>query len=176
MTGRAPAAQARLGQALIRAGRWARARMKGAADDGNAIIEFVFVAILVMIPLIYLIVTVATVQRARLTATNAARDVGRAIATSDTPAAAPGRAAAALRISLANAGLSPPDVQLRYVRPGADCRAGAEIEPSLDPGAEFTVCVIRHQQLPAVPTIVSGRGIVTIGSYLVHVDDYRNPR
>lgn len=152
--------------------RWLRLRAGG--DDGNALIEFVFVAILVMVPLVYLVVSVAVVQRARLATTNAARDVGRAIATSHTLADAPGRAATALRISLSNEGLSPSDVQLRYVGAGADCQRGPAITPGLDPGAEFTVCVIRQQHLPAVPSIVSGRGIVTVGRYLVHVDDFRN--
>jgi len=35
-------------------------------DDGTAIIEFVFVAIVVLLPLVYLIAAVATVQRSSL--------------------------------------------------------------------------------------------------------------
>lgn len=151
-----------------------RLREVAAGDEGNAIIEFVFVAVLVLVPLIYLVVAVAAVQRVRLATTNAARDVGRAVATSDTPAEASVRAQAALRISLANEGLSPSQVVLRFVAPGAGCETGAPIAPTLEPGAEFQVCVIRHQKLPAVPSILSGRGIVSIGRYLVHVDDFRN--
>jgi Flp pilus assembly protein TadG len=145
-------------------------------DDGNAIVEFVFVAVLVLVPLIYLIVAVAVVQRARLATTNAARDVGRAIATSDSADQADVRAQAALRIAVANQGLRPGDVQLRYVAPGADCQSGGQVVPSLSAGAEFQVCVIRHQQLPAVPTVLSGRGITTVGAYLVHVDEFRTIR
>lgn len=151
-----------------------RLRDVAAGDEGNAIIEFVFVAVLVLVPLIYLVVAVAAVQRVRLATTNAARDVGRAVATSDTPAEASVRAQAALRISLANEGLSPSQVVLRFVAPGAGCETGAAIAPTLEQGAEFQVCVIRHQKLPAVPSILSGRGIVSIGRYLVHVDDFRN--
>ena len=151
-------------------------RIQLGTDDGNAIVEFVFVALLVLIPLIYLIVAVAVVQRARLATTNAARDVGRAIATSDSTDQADSRAQAALRIAVANQGLRPADVQLRYVAPGADCQAGQQVVPSLDAGAEFQVCVIRHQQLPAVPTMLGGRGITTIGAYLVHVDEFRTIR
>lgn len=144
-----------------------------AAEDGNAIVEFVFLAVLIMLPLVYLIVAVAVVQRSRLATTNAARDVGRAIATSGGLGEAPVRAAAALRIALANQGLRPPDVQLRYVAAGADCQAGAGQPPTLAAGAEFQVCVIRHQRLPAVPGVLSGRGITTIGRYVVHVDEFR---
>lgn len=142
-------------------------------DDGNAMIEFVFVAILVLVPLIYLIVAVAVIQRGRLATTNAARDVGRAIATSDSTNQAAVRAQAALRIAIADQGLDPADVQLRYVPAAADCQSGAGIVPSLAAGSEFEVCVIRHQRLPAVPSVLSGRGVVTIGRYLVHIDDFR---
>ena len=147
-----------------------------AADDGNAVIEFIFVALLVFLPLVYLIVAVAVVQRSRLATTNAARDVGRAVATSNRLAEAPTRAQAALRIALAGQGLRPADVQLRFVATGADCQAGPSREPALAAGAEFQVCVIRHQPLPAVPTVLSGRGVTTIGRYVVHVDEFRAAR
>jgi Flp pilus assembly protein TadG len=142
-------------------------------DSGNAIIEFVFVAVLVLVPLVYLIVAVSVLQRARLATTDAARDVGRAIATADSREDAPARAAAALRIAVSSQGLSPSDVQLRYVAAGDDCQQGTQVVPSLNAGAQFQVCVIRHQRLAAVPTLLSGRGVVTIGRYLVHIDDFR---
>ena len=148
-------------------------RLRG-GEDGNAIVEFVFVALGVLVPLVYLIVTVAVVQRSRLAGVNAARDVGRAIATSDSAGQADQRAQAALRIALANAGLVPSQVQLRYVAPGADCQQGAAVAPSLAAGAQFQVCVIAHQRLPAVPTVLSGRAVVLVGRYLVHIDDYRS--
>ncbi|MEO6702598.1 MAG: TadE/TadG family type IV pilus assembly protein [Jatrophihabitantaceae bacterium] len=153
-----------------------RLRQLAADDSGNAIVEFVFVALVVLVPLIYLIVTVAVLQRARLATTNAARDVGRAIATADDAAQADTRAQAALRIALANQGLSPSDVQLRYVAADADCVNGPDLAPQLVAGGQFQVCVIRHQALPAVPTVLAGRGVVTIGRYLVHLDDYRTFR
>ena len=142
-------------------------------DDGSAILEFVFVAVLVLVPLVYLIVAVAVVQRSRLATTDAARDVGRAVATADGPADATGRAEAALRIALAAQNLRPDEVELRYVAAGDDCQSGQQISPQLTPSAQFAVCVIRHQPLPAVPTVVSGRGITTIGRFVVHMDDYR---
>ena len=45
----------------------------GPDDGGNAILEFVFVALIVMVPLVYLIAAVATVQRTELAVTQAAR-------------------------------------------------------------------------------------------------------
>jgi Flp pilus assembly protein TadG len=146
--------------------------LRRTGEQASAIIEFVFVAVLVLAPLIYLIVAVAVVQRSRLATTNAARDVGRAIATSDTAAQAEVRAQAALRAALRGQGLTPAEVQVRYVEAGADCR-GPATTPSLAPASVFAICVVRHQPLPAVPTLLSGRGVTVIGRYLVHVDDFR---
>ena len=150
--------------------RWEELRRTG--EQASAVIEFVFVAVLVLVPLIYLIVAVAVVQRSRLATTNAARDVGRAIATSATAGQAEVRAQAALRAALRGHGLTPAEVQVRYVEAGADCR-GPVTAPSLAPASVFAICVIRHQPLPAVPTLLSGRGVTVIGRYLVHIDDFR---
>ena len=146
--------------------------LRGEDERASAIIEFIFVAVLVLVPLIYLIVAVAVVQRGRLATTNAARDVGRAIATSRTAGEAELRAQVALRAALHGQGLGPADVELRYVDAGADCRSQPTV-PSLAPASVFAVCVTRHQPLPAVPTLLSGRGVTIIGRYLVHIDDFR---
>ena len=144
------------------------------AEDGSAVVEFVFVAVLVLVPLIYLIVAVATVQRSQLAVTQAAREAGRAFATSDGTADAPNRVRAAVRLAVENQGL-PADVAVRFVAVGASCDA-APVVPVLTPDAAFTVCVTRHVALPAVPRVVAGRGITTVGRYDVHVDDYRTVR
>jgi Flp pilus assembly protein TadG len=72
-------------------------------DAGSAIIEFVFVAVIVMVPLVYLVVAVAAVQRSQLGVAQAAREAGRAFATSSGPAEAQVRVAAAVRLC----GMSP---------------------------------------------------------------------
>jgi Flp pilus assembly protein TadG len=139
-------------------------------DSGSAIIEFVFVAVLVMVPLVYLVVAVAAVQRSELAVSHAAREAGRAFATADSSARAVARVDAAVRIALRNQGVS--DADVKYVPAGSSCDAGAVV-PSLRAGARFTVCVTRHVDVPAVPKFLSGKGITTVGKYVVHVDDYR---
>jgi hypothetical protein len=143
-------------------------------DAGSAIVEFVFVAVVVLVPLVYLIVAVATVERSELAVSQAAREAGRAYATSPHADQAAARARAAVRIALNDQGL-PDDAELRYVPAGAACTAAA-ITPQLRPGAEFTICVTRHVVVPAVPRFLAGRGITTVGVYVVHVDDYRATR
>jgi Flp pilus assembly protein TadG len=147
--------------------------MTGRRDDsGSAIIEFVFVAVIVMVPLMYLIVAVASVQRSELAVSQAAREAGRAFATADGPGEAMARARAAVHIALHDEGL-PDDAQLRFVSVTESCTADATVVPTLAPGTQFTVCVSRHAGIPAVPRFLSGQGITTVGRYTVHLDDYR---
>jgi Flp pilus assembly protein TadG len=141
-------------------------------DAGSAIIEFVFVAVIVMVPLIYLVVTVANVQRSELAVSQAAREAGRAFATADHPDEAMSRARAAVHIALHDQGL-PDDVQVRYVPAGASCTGTVSAAPTLRAGAQFTVCVIRSVEIPGVPRFLSGKGVTTVGEYVVHIDDYR---
>jgi pilus assembly protein CpaF len=138
-------------------------------DGGTAVIEFVFVAVAVLVPLIYLIVAIATVQRSSLAVSQAAREAGRAFATSDAAGDAPGRVRAAVRIALSDQGL-PDDAEIRYVAAGAGCDS-ARVQPRLAAGAQFTICVIRHADLPAVPSVLQGRGITTVGRFVVHVEE-----
>lgn len=140
-------------------------------DAGNAVIEFVFVAVLILIPLVYFVVAVASVQRSSVAVTHAAREAGRAFATADSTDQGLQRAEVAVRLALADQGLSD-DAIVRYVAADGTCESGM-ITPSLNPSAKFAVCVIRHASLPAVPSLISGRGITTVGRYVLHIDDYR---
>lgn len=138
-------------------------------DTGSAIVEFVFVAVVVMVPLVYFLLAASVVQRARMSVATAAREAGRAYATADDPADAELRLRAAVRLALGKAEASS---DVRFVAAGAPCD-GAALLPTLRAGAVFAVCVTRHVDLPAVPRVLEGRGITTIGRYVVHVDDYR---
>ncbi|MDQ1734588.1 MAG: hypothetical protein QOH56_839 [Pseudonocardiales bacterium] len=170
-----------------------KSRRPVACEDGNAIVEFLFVAVLVLIPLVYLVVAVTSVQRGRLAVSNAARDVGRIIASAGTSrvgsdgvesdsvdsdfvdSEVDARAHAALRIALRTQGIPPDEVDLRYVGAASQCD-DQPISPDLSLGSEFAVCVIRHHRLPAVPTILEGRGVSEIGRYVVHIDEFRSAR
>jgi Flp pilus assembly protein TadG len=146
--------------------------VRRADDGGNAMIEFVFVAVIVMVPLIYLVLAVAAVQRSQLAVSEAAREAGRAFATADRAEDARSRAQIAVRIALRDHEL-PDDATVRYVAAGASCSAPA-ITPRLAAGAQFTICVIRDATLPAIPRFLAGKGITSQGEYVVHIDDYRS--
>ena len=151
--------------------RWQRLTSALRRDDGNAVVEFVFVAVLVMVPLVYLVVAVAVVQRSNLAVTQAAREAGRAIATADTVAQGDARAQVAVRLALTDQGL-PDDAEVTIVASGGSCD-GPEVAPTLVPGSDFAVCVARQVSLPGVPSVLEGRGVRTVGRFVVHVDDFR---
>jgi Flp pilus assembly protein TadG len=141
-------------------------------EDGNAIVEFIFVAVLVLVPLVYVVVLFATIQRDQLAVTSAAREAGRAFATATTPEQGMDRAQLAARMAYQDAGLSGP-VELTFVGAQAPC-GSTSVAPTLRAGAEFAVCVDNHDELPAVPVLLQGRdGLSSEGRFVVHVDDYR---
>lgn len=147
-------------------------RLVGRDDAGNAVVEFVFVALVVMVPLIYLIVLFATIQRDQLGVTTAAREAGRAFATADTSGQGMARARVAAAMAYEDAGLDGP-AKLSFV--AADEKCGSpSITPTLRAGSEFAVCVVNHDELPAVPIVFQGRhGLSSEGRFVVHIDDYR---
>ena len=55
---------------------WVRALLRN-DDGGNAIIEFVYLAVLLMVPLVYVLLTVFRVQGAAYAVSSAAREAGR---------------------------------------------------------------------------------------------------
>lgn len=80
--------------------RWARAR----GEQGSAIIEFVFLGVLMMVPLVYLVMSVGRVQAGSYAVTTAAREAGRAFVTAGTGEDPARRAEAAAAIAFADQG------------------------------------------------------------------------
>ena len=73
-------------------------------EDGSAIVEFVFLGVLLLIPLIYLTMTIARVQAGSYAVAQAAREAGRAFVTAESETTAGGRAEAAARIAFEDQG------------------------------------------------------------------------
>ncbi|HEU5034544.1 MAG TPA: hypothetical protein VFT62_07295 [Mycobacteriales bacterium] len=76
-----------------------------AKDDGNALIEFIWLAILLMLPLVYVVLAALTVQRTAFAETTAAREAARAYATAGSDAEGERRAEAAVALALRDQGI-----------------------------------------------------------------------
>lgn len=98
-------------------------RLRRRADEGSAMLEFVWLGILLMVPLVYVLLTVFEVQRAAFGVTEAARQAGRAYATADSDAEGRLRAQAAAELAMRDQGLEldgpPAVVAPDGVAPGA---------------------------------------------------------
>lgn len=142
---------------------------KPGSDAGNAMVEFVFLGIIMLIPLVYLVLAISYVQRNTYGVTQAAREVGRTYASSGNAATA--RYAAALALGDQNVADSRLDIGWAPV--GKSCKRATAGLPQLTDGAVFSVCVTRRITIPGVPSFIGARRNTVTGRFVVHVDDYR---
>ena len=137
-------------------------------DDGNALVEFVYLAVLLMVPLVYLLLAVFQVQSAAFGVTEAARQAGRAYARADDPVAADRVARAAAQLALKDQGIDwSGDPQF--------CGGGG---CPLEPGATVRTSITYTVHLPFVGGIFGeGRaGIPVTGVHVEVVDRFKDSR
>jgi hypothetical protein len=121
-------------------------RYRQRADDGSAIVEFVWLAVLLMIPLVYVVLAAVSIQRAAFAVTAAARDSGRAYATAGSDRLGERRAEVATALAMHDQGV-------------AWSPAGRVVEcGSCDyaPGSQFTVELSTRVALPLLPGWLCG--------------------
>ena len=106
---------------------------EGAGQDGNVLVEFLGAAIILMIPTLYLILTLGRVQAATFAAQGAAKDAGRALAIAETTDVGLDRAHSAIAIALADQGFTATDPAAALT---VVCTARC-----LDPGTEISTTV-----------------------------------
>ncbi|MGY1839024.1 MULTISPECIES: hypothetical protein [unclassified Modestobacter] len=153
--------------------RWLRARLgQGDGERGSAIVEFVFVALVVFLPLVYVIAGFSAVQRGVFAANAAAREAGRALATAPDLATGQARAEAAVAVAVADQSVAATDVVLAYAPAGSGCGAAGLYTPSLVPGEEFSVCVTVTVRVPLLPEFIDAN--TATGQFVVERDRYVN--
>ncbi|MDT0214585.1 pilus assembly protein [Rothia sp. ARF10] len=142
--------------------RLARAR----GEDGSAIVEFVFLGVLLLVPLVYLTMAVARIQAGSYAVTTAAREAGRAFVTAEAGQDAAARARAASEIAFRDQG---------FVGVGSlDITCSAS--PCLTPDARVETTTRVTVPLPLVPELA--RDVVPLeipltASHLSVVDRFR---
>ncbi|WP_324276333.1 hypothetical protein [Blastococcus brunescens] len=111
---------------------WLRRRLSD--DEGSALVEFVFIALVVFVPLIYIVAGFSAVQRGVFASTAAAREAGRAIATAPDPVSGQERALRAAQLAVEDQSVDVIDLRLAYAPAGADCASAGGYTPTLAPG------------------------------------------
>jgi len=117
-------------------------------DDGSALIEVTWLAILLLVPLVYVLLSVFDVQRGAFGVSAASRAAGRAYSLADSDAEGRSRARAAARTALADQGFEDGfDLDISCVPAPRNC---------LSPGSVITVVVRTQVDLPLAPAALGG--------------------
>jgi hypothetical protein len=124
--------------------------MRLRSDAGSAIVEFVWLAVLLMIPLVYVVLAALSVQRSAFASTTAAREAARAYATAGSDAEGEQRAEAAVAMAMHDQGVTWMP-QGRVIECG-DC--------TFAPGSAFSVDIRTTVALPFVPGWLCGERCV----------------
>ena len=131
------------------------------SDTGTALIEFIWLGLLLLVPLVYLMVAVSGVQRAAYGASAASRAAGRAFVLAPDVSAARERAERAARTALADQG-----IEVGGADVAIDCTPSC-----LSPGSTVHVTVTVRERLPLAPDVLGGAApAVTVDA--THVEPY----
>lgn len=121
----------------------------GAGADGqtgSAIVEFVFLAVLMMVPLFYLVMVLGRLQAGAYGVSAAAREAGRAYVTASVPAQAPARAHSAASLAFADQGFDQEGtIEIR-----------CDGTPCLRPDGRVRITASVSVPMPLVPAFFSG--------------------
>lgn len=114
-----------------------------ARDAGSAVVEFLGVALLLLVPIVYLVLVLGRLQSAAFAVDGAAREAARAAVTAEQHGVGAQRAVAATALALADQGLDP-------ALAGDAVRLTCS-EPACTPGTTVTATVHVDVALPGVP-------------------------
>lgn len=144
--------------------------MRPRGESGTALVEFSWLAILLLVPLLYVVLTVFETQREAYAASAAARSAGRAFVTAPDQGAAYARAQAAARLAYADQGIAqPPELSLSCrPTPGA----------CLTPGSVVRAEVRSRVVLPLLPAVFGGQapGITVSAEHEAPYGSFREAR
>ena len=113
-------------------------------EQGSAVVEFVVLAVLMLIPLIYLVMMMARLQAGSFAVSQAAREAGRAYVTADSGQIAPDRAQAAATIAFLDHSFED-DGRLTIACDGSPC---------LRPDGRIETTATVRVPLPLIPAFV----------------------
>jgi hypothetical protein len=130
-----------------------------AAETGSAVIEFVFLAVLMMVPLFYFVMVLARLQAGAYGVSAAAREAGRAYVTAPVSGQAATRAASAAELAFVDQG---------FAHEG-DITIVCDGEPCLRPDGRIRITATVSVPMPLVPAFFSGTVPMQIPVSATHV-------
>ena len=130
-------------------------------EEGSAVVEFLGVTVVLLVPLVYLVLTLGRVQAAMFAAEAAARESGRIVSQATDLDDGASRARHAVELAFADQGIViDADAVLRF-----RCAA----QPCLSRGAQIHVQVDAAVRLPLIPDFLAGTMPVEIPVRAAHL-------
>lgn len=120
-----------------------RAAAQKEDDGGSAVLEFTFLGLLLLVPVVYLVLTVGAVQGASFAVVGAADQAAKVFVDSETSEEAHARAQQAVDLAVNDFGFPPDDAAVTITCAGT----------CLEPGSSVTVAVNLRVPLPLIPTM-----------------------
>jgi Flp pilus assembly protein TadG len=137
-------------------------------EEGSAAVELAWLGILLLVPMLWIVLSVFEVQKGAFGTSAAARAAGRAYALAPDDAEGKRRAEAAARQALADQGLgdAPLTVTVTCESEGTSCHSG---------GAVITVHVSSRVDLPLMPEVLGGDrpGFALDATHTVPIGQYQ---
>lgn len=122
--------------------------MSRRTEQGSALVELTWLGILLLVPLLWIVLSVFEVQRGAFAVSGAARAAGRAYALAPNDALGRAHAEAAARQVMVDQGVGEQPLGLVVsCAPAGDCHA---------PGATITVDLRSRVDLPLLPDVLGG--------------------
>jgi Flp pilus assembly protein TadG len=147
-------------------------------ERGAAVVELLVVFLTLLVPLVYVMVVMADVQRALLATSSAAREASRVYVTGSDRLDAERRAALAYREMLGTYGMGAEDPKAAMrLRVGCPAEVGSGCVGGFGPGAEVQVVVTYRVPVARLPFLgaVAGPGVTIGATHHTRVDRYRGP-
>lgn len=136
-----------------RLGAWLRQRL-GDPERGSAVVEFLGVSLVMLVPLVYLVLTMARIQAASFAAEGAAREAGRLIAQADTMAEGVEAAQLGVELAFADQGLE--------VDGASALAVTCSVEDCLSAGEYVYITISTEVSLPLAPDFLAGNLPTTV--------------
>ncbi|HIY86594.1 MAG TPA: hypothetical protein H9822_09135 [Candidatus Yaniella excrementavium] len=130
-------------------------------DNGSATVEFIALSVILLIPALYLLVTISQLQAAGYASVAASDQAAKTIAYTDTDAQAESRAIRTVHLTAVNYQLNPATT---------DTTIHCTNNPCSTPGTQITVNVSIDVPLPLIPTFLGNQTrIATMDATGYHV-------
>jgi Flp pilus assembly protein TadG len=137
-------------------------------QSGSALVEVTWLGIVLLLPMVWIVLSVSEVQRGSFGVTAAARSAGRAFALAPDDVTGRKQARAAAAVALADQGLDESDWTIEVgCAPLSDCHVG---------GVVVTVRIETQVALPFIPELLGGAATFRLDAeHQVPIGQYQEP-